>query len=149
MISFSRALAPTLGLVLLVATPARADEVTVWRDGEAVSALQEYDGEAKLLAGGQSLVPMLNMRLARPGLVVDLRRVADLDYIAVSNMPGLLGSLLVGVTVAKALAWSLDKPLIGVNHVESHPYANILASGPWEFPVLHLVVCCSRAPGFH
>lgn len=65
---------------------------------------------------------------------------ADLDYIAVSNLPGLLGSLLVGVTVAKGLAWSLDKPLIGVNHVESHPYANILASGPWEFPVLHLVV---------
>ena len=65
---------------------------------------------------------------------------ADLDYIAVSNLPGLLGSLLVGVTVAKGLAWSLDKPLIGVNHVESHPYANILAQGPWEFPVLHLVV---------
>ena len=79
--------------------------------------------------------PLFRAALAKAG-----RDFADLDYIAVSNMPGLLGSLLVGVTVAKALAWSLDKPLIGVNHVESHPYANILASGPWKFPVLHLVV---------
>jgi N6-L-threonylcarbamoyladenine synthase len=79
--------------------------------------------------------PLIREALAKAGL-----DFADLDYIAVSNMPGLLGSLLVGVTVAKALAWSLDKPLIGVNHVESHPYANILASGPWKFPVLHLVV---------
>ena len=79
--------------------------------------------------------PLIREALAKAGL-----DFADLDYIAVSNMPGLLGSLLVGVTVAKTLAWSLDKPLIGVNHVESHPYANILASGPWKFPVLHLVV---------
>jgi N6-L-threonylcarbamoyladenine synthase len=51
--------------------------------------------------------PLIREALAKAGL-----DFADLDYIAVSNMPGLLGSLLVGVTVAKALAWSLDKPLI-------------------------------------
>ena len=63
-----------------------------------------------------------------------------IDYIAVSNHPGLLGSLLVGLTVAKSLAYSLQCPLIGVNHVEAHPYANILSHGAIPFPVLHLVV---------
>jgi carbon-monoxide dehydrogenase medium subunit len=48
---------------------------------EVVALLAEHDGEAKLLAGGQSLVPLLNMRLARPSLVVDLGRVGGLDDI--------------------------------------------------------------------
>ena len=64
----------------------------------------------------------------------------DVDYVAVSHFPGLLGSLLVGVTVAKSLAYALDKPLIGVNHVESHPYACFLSGIPFTFPCLHLVV---------
>ena len=65
---------------------------------------------------------------------------SGIDYIAVSNHPGLLGSLLVGLTIAKSLAYSLQCPLIGVNHVEAHPYANVLSHGAIPFPVLHLVV---------
>ncbi len=65
---------------------------------------------------------------------------ADLDWIAVSNTPGLLGSILVGLTVAKSLALSLNKPLIGVNHIEAHPYACILDEGPFPFPAIHLIV---------
>ena len=65
---------------------------------------------------------------------------SKIDYIAVSNHPGLLGSLLVGLTVAKSLAYTLQCPLIGVNHVEAHPYANVLTHGEMPFPVLHLVV---------
>lgn len=64
----------------------------------------------------------------------------DINYIAVSNYPGLLGSILVGVTVAKALAYALKIPLIGVNHVEAHPYANFLIYEDISFPILHLVV---------
>ncbi|MEO6026549.1 MAG: xanthine dehydrogenase family protein subunit M [Candidatus Binatia bacterium] len=48
---------------------------------EATALLVHYDGEAKLLSGGQSLVPLLNMRLARPAMVVDLARIPDLDYV--------------------------------------------------------------------
>jgi CO/xanthine dehydrogenase FAD-binding subunit len=48
---------------------------------DAVALLAAQDGEAKLLAGGQSLMPLLNMRLARPSVLVDLRRVRELDYI--------------------------------------------------------------------
>src|SRR5205814_1713719 len=45
------------------------------------------------------------------------RDFADLDAIAVAYRPGLIGSLLIGVTAAKTLAWSLQKPLVGVDHV--------------------------------
>src|SRR5689334_19511673 len=48
---------------------------------EATALLAQYDGEAKVLSGGQSLVPLLNMRLARPAVLVDLARIPDLDYV--------------------------------------------------------------------
>ena len=64
----------------------------------------------------------------------------DLDWIAVSHLPGLMGSILVGLAVAKAMAFALSKPLIGVNHIEAHPYACLLAGGDFTFPSLHLVV---------
>ena len=78
-------------------------------------------------------------------LIDDALKKADIDftgidYIAVSNHPGLLGSLLVGLSVAKSLAYSLGCPIIGINHVEAHPYANVLDHGEMQFPILHLVV---------
>ena len=50
----------------------------------------------------------------------------DIDAIAVAHRPGLVGSLLIGVTAAKTLAWSLGKPLIGVDHVHAHLYSVLL-----------------------
>lgn len=64
----------------------------------------------------------------------------DLDGIAVSYGPGLVGSLLVGVSVAKALCFSLDLPLAAVNHLEGHIYANFLTGATISFPLLCLVV---------
>ena len=64
----------------------------------------------------------------------------DLDAVAVGHRPGLIGSLLVGVSAAKALAWSLGKPLIGVDHVISHLIAAELDDAPLECPALGLVV---------
>ena len=52
---------------------------------EALSALAEYGGEAKILAGGQSLVPMMNFRLVRPAVLVDINPVQELDYIRVED----------------------------------------------------------------
>src|SRR6266498_849229 len=51
---------------------------------------------------------------------------SDIDAIAVAHRPGLIGSLLIGVTAAKTLAWSLDKPLIAVDHVQAHLYSVML-----------------------
>ncbi|MEG6616612.1 tRNA (adenosine(37)-N6)-threonylcarbamoyltransferase complex transferase subunit TsaD [Peptococcaceae bacterium 1198_IL3148] len=64
----------------------------------------------------------------------------DLDAIAVTYGPGLVGALLVGVAAAKAMAFGLDKPLIAVNHLEGHIHANFLHKPDLEFPVLCLVV---------
>jgi N6-L-threonylcarbamoyladenine synthase len=66
---------------------------------------------------------------------------ADVDAIAVAHRPGLIGSLLIGVTAAKTLAWSLNKPLIGVDHVQAHLYSVRLGSGvDPELPAVGLVV---------
>jgi N6-L-threonylcarbamoyladenine synthase len=89
------------------------------------------------------IVPTLEAALADAGVNWD-----DLDAIAVTSGPGLIGSLLVGVSVAKALAAAHDLPLVAVNHIEGHIYANWLTDGdpgavlPAEpsFPLLCLVV---------
>lgn len=63
----------------------------------------------------------------------------SVDAIAVTQGPGLVGSLHIGVMAAKTLAWSLGKPLIPVQHIAGHIYANKLA-GDLEFPLLSLVI---------
>ncbi len=64
----------------------------------------------------------------------------DIDAIAVTHGPGLAGSLLVGVSVAKALASVKGLPLVGVNHLEAHIYANWLGEAKPQFPLLCLIV---------
>lgn len=65
----------------------------------------------------------------------------EIDALAVTQGPGLQGALLVGFTTAKTLAWLWQKPLIGVNHLEGHIYANFLAFGEqMRFPLLVLLV---------
>jgi len=64
----------------------------------------------------------------------------DIDGIAVTQGPGLIGSLLVGVSFAKALAYSNRKPLIPVNHVEGHIYSAFIENPEIEYPFLALVV---------
>jgi len=78
--------------------PARFDYVRPESLDEALDALAAGGGsEAKVLAGGQSLVPALNMRLLRPTLLVDVNRVAGLDHVATED-----GALRVGATVRQA-----------------------------------------------
>ena len=66
----------------------------------------------------------------------------DVAAIAVTHGPGLAGSLLVGVNTAKGLAWGRSLPLIGINHIEAHIYANWLSKDdpPPEFPLVCLIV---------
>ena len=63
----------------------------------------------------------------------------DIDAITVTEGPGLIGSLLIGINAAKALAFAHDIPLVGVHHIAGHIYANQLVE-PLEFPLLALVV---------
>ena len=64
----------------------------------------------------------------------------DVDAVAVTYGPGLVGALLVGLSAAKALAFATNKPLIGVNHLEGHVFANFLAGEELQPPFLALVV---------
>lgn len=64
----------------------------------------------------------------------------DIDHIGVTYGPGLVGALLVGVAAAKAISFAADKPLVGVNHMEGHIFANFLSHPELEPPFLALVV---------
>ncbi len=72
----------------------------------------------------QSILPVLREAIASAGL----RSFDEIDAIAVAHRPGLIGSLLIGVTAAKTLAWALGKPLIGIDHVHAHLYSVTLES---------------------
>lgn len=65
---------------------------------------------------------------------------SDVDAVAVTNRPGLIGALLVGLSYAKAFAYGIQKPLIAVNHLQGHIYANFLEHVDIEFPAICLVV---------
>jgi carbon-monoxide dehydrogenase medium subunit len=79
---------------------------------EAVSLLQRYDGDARALAGGQSLVPMLNMRLARPAALIDLNRVAALDYIRETDGRIAIGAMTRQRTVERSHLVRARQPLL-------------------------------------
>lgn len=83
----------------------------------------------------QIIVPVVHRALEE----ADASR-ADLDAVAVTYGPGLAGSLLVGLSFAKAYAFGLGIPLIGVNHLEGHIYSVFLNDSPPTFPFLCLVV---------
>jgi tRNA N6-adenosine threonylcarbamoyltransferase len=72
-----------------------------------------------------------------------------LDGIAVTYGPGLVGSLLVGTSFAKALAWVRGVPLVGVNHLEGHIFAAFLTEDPPEYPLLALVVSGGHTALYH
>lgn len=80
------------------------------------------------------------MQLSQLALAKSHLELQDISAIAVSINPGLIGSLLVGLSFAKALAWSLQKPLITVNHLLSHIFANYIDHPELNPPFLALVV---------
>ncbi|NAM82426.1 tRNA (adenosine(37)-N6)-threonylcarbamoyltransferase complex transferase subunit TsaD, partial [Staphylococcus epidermidis] len=63
----------------------------------------------------------------------------EIDAVAVTEGPGLIGALLIGINAAKALAFAYDKPLVPVHHIAGHIYANNLEE-PFEFPLMALIV---------
>ncbi|MBS1795375.1 MAG: tRNA (adenosine(37)-N6)-threonylcarbamoyltransferase complex transferase subunit TsaD [Acidobacteria bacterium] len=73
----------------------------------------------------------------------------DLDAVAVTQGPGLIGSLLVGVSYAKALAFGLGVPLVGVNHIEGHVYSVVFDNPPVRYPALALIVSGGHTNLFH
>ena len=93
------------------------------------------------------ILPVVKQALKEADLTLD-----DIDAIASTNRPGLMGSLLVGLTFGKTLAWSLNKPFIAVNHMLGHLYASHLANDiPYPYIGLlvsggHSIIC--KVSGF-
>lgn len=73
---------------------------------------------------------------AARSLGIEQLRWADLDAVAVTYAPGLVGALVVGLAFAKGAAWGAGKPLVGVNHLEGHLYANKIATRDIEPPMV-------------
>jgi N6-L-threonylcarbamoyladenine synthase len=84
----------------------------------------------------ESILPVLREALAKAGL----KSFDQLDAVAVAHRPGLIGSLLIGVTAAKTLAWAIGKPLVAVDHVHAHLYSVVLETNrPVPVPAVGLV----------
>jgi len=91
----------------------------------------------------ENIIPVITEALDRAGITLDA-----VDGIAVTRGPGLIGSLLVGINVAKAIAWSRGLPLVGINHLEGHVLAPHLA-GPVPVPNVTLVVSGGHTSLYH
>src|SRR5438445_7695713 len=134
-------------LVLGIETSCDETAAAVVRDGrEIVSSViasqikthEKFGGVVPELASREHLdkiVPIVEEALIRANLIKE-----DVDGIAVTIGPGLIGSLLVGVSYAKAMAYALQKPLVGVNHIEGHIYSVCFDNPPIEHPALALIV---------
>jgi tRNA N6-adenosine threonylcarbamoyltransferase len=81
------------------------------------------------------IAPVIREALSEALVTLD-----EIDLIAVAQGPGLVGALLVGLNAAKGLAIGANKPLIGINHVEAHLYAAIMANPDVQFPALGVVL---------
>lgn len=93
---------------------------------------RQYGGVFPEVASRQhvlAIVPVIREAMERAQVGWD-----DLSAVAVTYGPGLAGSLLVGVNTAKAIAWARGLPLVGINHLEGHIYANWLLTGPEPVP---------------
>ena len=119
-----------------------------------------YGGVVPEIAGRahlERIVPVISEALSLAGLSEQgksLTNGRDLDAIAVTVGPGLIGALLVGVSTAKTLAYAIDVPLVGVNHLEGHLYASLLEDPELELPAVvllvsggHTLLVEMRAPG--
>lgn len=116
------------------------DGVTVRSNviGSQVEQHRPYGGVVPEIAARahlELLLPVLDSTLVEAGCTYD-----DLDGVAVTIGPGLVGALLVGVAAAKSLALARDLPLIGVNHLEGHVCATQLEHGTLALPLLALIV---------
>lgn len=133
-------------LILGIETSCDETSVSVVKDGKEILSLvtfsqieihKLYDGVVPEVASRNHLIKILPiMKQALNEAKISLK---DINAIAVSNKPGLIGSLLVGINFAKGIAWSYKLPIIYVNHIKAHIYS-VFFSNDIIFPVLALVI---------
>jgi N6-L-threonylcarbamoyladenine synthase len=137
----------------ILAIESSCDETAaaVCRDGQILSNFianqkvhEQYGGVVPELASRahiQHIVPVVNSALVQAFPEMNRQEaLQQIDAIAFTAAPGLIGSLLVGAQFAKSLALSLQKPLLAVHHMQAHVLANLIATTPPSFPFLCLTV---------
>ncbi len=132
-------------IVLGIESSCDETSVAILKHGVVTANLISSQDFHKLYGG---VVPELSSRahlqiinpLVKKALEKSSVRLADIDLICATAGPGLIGALLVGLTYAKGLSYSTDKPFIGVNHIEGHIFSGFLMDDKPEFPFLALVV---------
>ncbi|HMF70147.1 MAG TPA: tRNA (adenosine(37)-N6)-threonylcarbamoyltransferase complex transferase subunit TsaD, partial [Flavitalea sp.] len=133
--------------ISILAIESSCDETaaSVCRNGKILSNIianqtvhEAYGGVVPELASRahlQNIVPVVDNAIKKAGITL-----AEIDAVAFTSAPGLIGSLLVGAQFAKSLALSLNKPLIAVHHMQAHVLANLLNDPPPSYPFLCLTV---------
>lgn len=121
-----------------VAIVAGGREILANEVASQIDTHARFGGVVPEIASRQHLLAL--NPLVRKALKVSGLNWQQVDALAVTQGPGLVGALLIGVSTAKAMAWALGKPLIAVNHMAGHIYANMLGEKNVQFPLLCLVV---------
>lgn len=143
-------------IVLGIETSCDETSAAVVRDGRCVlSSVVSSQIELHRAHGGvvpelaarrhvTAIIPVVEQSLRDAGI-----ERGDLDAIAVTQGPGLAGALVVGMNVAKAMAYALGRPLVGINHLEAHIYANWLGESGQEPPEPGFPLICLLVSGGH
>ncbi|HEU0226604.1 MAG TPA: tRNA (adenosine(37)-N6)-threonylcarbamoyltransferase complex transferase subunit TsaD [Arachidicoccus soli] len=133
--------------IILLAIESSCDETSaaICQNGKILSNIiatqkihEQYGGVVPELASRahiQNIVPVVDTALKKANCALN-----EVDAIAFTQAPGLIGSLLVGTQFAKSMALALEKPLIAVHHMQAHVLANLIADERPEFPFLCLTV---------
>ena len=134
-----------MSTILAIESSCDETSASVCRDGKILSNYianqqvhEQYGGVVPELASRahmQNIVPVVDVGIRQAGISLQ-----DLDAIAFTQAPGLIGSLLVGSQFAKSLALALNKPLIAVHHMQAHVLANLIPEQKPSFPFLCLTV---------
>ena len=133
--------------ILAIETSCDETSAAVVKDGtEVLSSIISSQNDFHAKYGGivpeiasrkhiEAISPVIKEAIDRAGI-----GFKDVDTVATTFGPGLPGSLIVGLSAAKAISFALKKPLIGVNHLEGHIYANFLLEPGLKFPFICLIV---------
>ena len=133
------------GGILAIESSCDETSAAICRDGKILSNIiagqkvhEQYGGVVPELASRahiQNIIPVVDAAMKKAAC-----NISDIDAIAFTQSPGLIGSLLIGSQFAKSLALSLSKPLIAVHHMQAHVLANLIDDPKPSFPFLCLTV---------
>ncbi|MGH8113202.1 MAG: FAD binding domain-containing protein [Rhodanobacteraceae bacterium] len=132
--------------------PAAFDYIRVAHPDEILVAFEEYGADARILAGGQSLVAMLNFRLAQPGALIDISRCADLDYVRVDDGHLCVGAAATQTSVQQHSALEREVPLLAlalpfISHYQIRNRGTVCGSIAFADPSAELPLCLTALEG--